>query len=284
MTVRDVVTDGVAVLTGAGFPIDDARIDASVLGRHALGWTLADWAARARESAPDGFAERFRALIARRATREPVAYITGTREFFGRPFMVRPGVLIPRPETELIVEEALRICTGLDAPVVHDIGTGSGCLAISIALECQGAIVLATDISSVALGVACANASSLGAANVTVAAVARHEFVPNDAPDGDVIVTNPPYVAERDRSSLAPDVINYEPPDALFGGEDGLDVIRDLIPAAAKRLKPGGWLLMEIGAGQAEAVSELLRAAGLQPLDPLLDLQAIPRVVRARRA
>ena len=168
--------------------------------------------------------------------------------------------------------------------VVHDIGTGSGCLAISVALECRGAAVLATDISSIALGVACANASSLGAANVTFASVAAHEFVPTDAPDADVIVTNPPYVAERDRSSLAPDVINYEPPDALFGGEDGLDVIRDLIPAAATRLRPGGWLVMEIGAGQAAAVSEMLRGAGLQPLDPLLDLQAVPRVVRARRA
>ncbi len=282
MTVRDVVTDGVGVLTGAGFPIADARIDAAVLARHALGWTLTDWAARSRESAPADFAERYRALVARRASREPVAYITGTREFFGRSFTVRPEVLIPRPETELIVEEALRICPALDAPIVHDIGTGSGCLAISIALECQRAAVLATDTSPLALQVARENAARLGAASVRFAAVTGNQFVPDDAPDADVIVTNPPYVAERDRSSLAPDVVDFEPPEALFGGMDGLDVIRELIPAAAKRLKPAGWLLMEIGRDQASAVSDLLRAAGLQPLGPLVDLQGIPRVVRAR--
>ena len=283
MTVRDVVTDAVATLSGAGFPSADARIDAAVLARHLLGWSLADWAARDREPAPPDFQQQLRGLVRRRAGHEPVAYLTGQKEFYGRTFRVTRAVLIPRPETELLVEEAVRALSSQHAPLVADIGTGSGCLAITIALECPGATVIGTDISAEAIAVALDNAERLGAANLRFALVNDHEFVPADDLF-DLIVSNPPYVPQRDRATLAADVRDHEPAGALFGGDDGLDVIRALVPAAAARLRPAGILLMEIGAGQSEAVDRILTASGLTPAEPIRDLQGIPRVVRARRA
>jgi release factor glutamine methyltransferase len=287
MTVFQATAAAAEVLTGAGFGPEDARRDASVLARHVLGWTLADWGARSRDTAPAGFREQLAALAHRRATREPVAYITGVRAFYGREFQVSPAVLIPRPETEGVIEAALSIVAGITNHEEHeereeltlvDVGTGSGCLAVTLALEIPGSQVMASDISSAALTVARANAERLGA---------RVEFVEASLiPAGvvaDVIVSNPPYVPERDRDSLSPDVRDFEPAGALFAGPDGLDVIRQLVPAARHALRPGGWLVMEIGAGQADAVADIARTAGLA-LDRIApDLQGIPRVVVARR-
>jgi release factor glutamine methyltransferase len=283
MTVRDVVTGAVATLSGAGFPTADARIDTGVLARHLLGWSLADWAARDREPAPPDFQEQLRGLIRRRAGHEPVAYLTGLKEFYGRTFRVTRAVLIPRPETELLVEEAMRALSTMRAPLVVDIGTGSGCLAITIALECPRATVIGTDISVEAIAVAFDNAERLRAANLRFALVGDEEFVPTTDGPVDVIVSNPPYVPLRDRGTLTPDVRDHEPARALFGGDDGLDVIRDLVPAAAARLRPAGTLLMEIGAGQSEAVERILTASGLTPAELIRDLQGIPRVLRAVR-
>jgi release factor glutamine methyltransferase len=235
-------------------------------------------------SSPE-FAEAFDELIRRRASREPVAYITGVREFYGREFHVTPAVLIPRPETELVVEEALsalpstrRASGGL---FIVDVGTGSGCLAVTMALERPDARVLATDISAAALEVARANAQALGVAD-------RVEFMrtsllpPLDAP-ADMIVSNPPYIPERDRPTLQPDVREFEPVQALFGGDDGLDVIRALVQAAAGALRRGGWLVMEIGAGQGPAVRTLIEQAGALSLGHVQpDLQGIERVVVAK--
>ena len=199
-------------------------------------------------------------------------------------------MLIPRPETEILVEAVLGILRSEDSPglldprvspVILDVGTGSGCIAITLALECPAARMTATDISPGALNVARANADALGAGRI--------EFVETSLvparllPRPTIIVSNPPYVRERDRASLAPDVRDFEPAGALFAGPDGLDVIRELIPAARASLVPGGWLLMEIGAGQAKAVSDAVRAAGLQLERVRLDLQGIPRVVIARQ-
>jgi len=283
MTVRDVVTGAVAALSGAGFPSADARIDTGVLARHLLGWSLADWAARDREPAPPGFQEQLRDWIRRRAGHEPVAYLTGEKEFYGRTFRVTRAVLIPRPETELLAEEAMRALSTMRAPLVVDIGTGSGCLAITIALECPRATVIGTDISAEAIAVALDNAERLHAANLRFALVGDDEFVPPTDEPVDVIVSNPPYVPQRDRGTLTPDVRDHEPARALFGGDDGLDVIRDLVPAAAARLRPAGTLLMEIGAGQSEAVERILIASGLTPAELIRDLQGIPRVLRAVR-
>ena len=229
-------------------------------------------------------------MIARRARAEPIAYLTGEREFFGRAFRVTPDVLIPRPETELVVEEALACLHARRPdpersrpPVVVDVGTGSGCIAITLALEYPSARVVATDISEAALAVAMDNARALDTADrVTF----RHgPLLAGWNEPVDVIVSNPPYVAVTDRGALPDDVVRYEPATALFGGEDGLDVMRALIPAAAAALVPGGWLIMEMGLGQADEVQRLIREAPDLDLVRLTsDLQRILRVVVARRS
>jgi release factor glutamine methyltransferase len=279
VTIAETVVAAAEILRDAGFEPDEARRDVSVLARHELQWNLADWAARSREDAPDGFAEQLNALARRRATREPVAYITGVREFFGREFRVAPGVLIPRPETEAIVEHVVSRRERFPAaPVILDIGTGSGCLAVTVSLELPHTRVVATDTATVALGAARANAERLGASVEFVQA----SLIPAGL-QPDVIVSNPPYVPERDRASLSADVRDFEPATALFSGPDGLDLIRELLPAAARQLNSGGWLFMEIGAGQSSAVADLVGAAGLDLESVEPDLQKIPRIVIARR-
>ena len=272
---------GARTLERAGATRDSATRDASLLARHALGWSAETWLTRYREPATDTFQQSFDALIARRSEGEPIAYLTGEREFFGRPFRVTPAVLIPRPETELIVEAALeRISTG-GAPTIVDVGTGSGCLAITLALERPHARIIATDVSARALDVARANAEALGA-------VGRVDFRQVSLLDGidhaDLVVSNPPYVAERDRASLPREVAAFEPQEALFGGADGLEIIRRFLPEVSRVLVPGGWLVMEIGAGQADAITQLMNGVStLALLEIRRDLQQIPRSVVARR-
>lgn len=286
MTVRESVDAAAGVLTRAGFSVDDARRDAAVLARHLLGWSLAEWALRAGRQAPHGFGERLTGLARRRAAHEPVAYLTGSREFYGRDFCVSRAVLIPRPETEGVVDEALRVLRGTDfkgvRPVVADVGTGSGCIAITLALEWPAARVLATDTSPGALDVARENALRLGAP-VEFFRTAPPAFLPSDTSEVDLIVSNPPYVAESDRATLPPDVRDFEPAEALFAGEDGLSVIRALVRAAARNLARGGTLIMEIGPSQAGEVRRLLAAAGFDDVSVQPDLQGLPRIAVARR-
>jgi release factor glutamine methyltransferase len=282
MTVNDCVNDAAGVLVAAGFASDEARRDASVLARHALGWTLVQWAAGSRETASDKLSVRLMAFAHRRATHEPVAYITGVREFYGRDFAVTPAVLIPRPETEALVEDVLRALetgTGTTgSPTIVDVGTGSGCIAITLALERPTARVIATDVSAAALDVARANARALGATGVVFQ---QTSLVPADVRSIDVIVSNPPYIPEGDRASLPVDVRDFEPAVALFSRGDGLDVIGRLVAAARTALSPGGWLIMEIGVNQAAVVSDIVRQSGLRLEHIRADLQGIPRVVVA---
>jgi release factor glutamine methyltransferase len=285
-TLAEHAADAARTLVAAGLASDDSRQDAALLARWALGWSHAEWLARHREKPVDTFAETYQSAIRRRANREPVAYIIGTREFYGRSFRVTPDVLIPRPETELVVEEALALLAALGsapgAPRVADVGTGSGCLAVTIALERPTAHLIAIDISEAALRIAYENARELGAANRIE--FWRGAFLPRGVPPLDLIVTNPPYVAERDRDDLPIEVRGFEPAQALFGGPDGLRVIRALVPEAATALRPGGWLVMEIGMGQDGAVAEVLGETGAFALHHIRhDLQDIPRVVVARR-
>lgn len=281
-TVADVSRHSVAALVKAGFPIEDARRDVSVLVRHLLDWDTADWLSRQHDATPVGLVARLDALVSRRSLGEPVAYLCGHREFYGRAFVVSPAVLIPRPETELLVERALaaiddRAGMRRDVPII-DIGTGSGCIAITLAAERPGVRVVATDTSAAALEVARANASRHGVTD-------RLRFSEGTLTSGvsgvDVVVSNPPYVPERDRNRLMRDVRDFEPSSALFAGEDGLDVIRPLIPEAQTALRPGGTLLLEIGAGQADAVGDLLAAAGFTTIRRWPDLAGILRVVEA---
>lgn len=270
-------------LIAAGWNPTAARRDAELLARHVLGWDAAAWLVRQREPAPHGFAPAFSDLIDRRRFHEPMAYITGTREFYGRDFRVTRDVLIPRPETELVVDEALGVLGAFAAtrPVrLADVGTGSGCLAVTLALERHDARVMATDISVAALAIARHNADRLGVGPRIE--FRRASFVGGAAGSFDLIVSNPPYVPEQDRPTLEPDVREYEPAVALFSGRDGLGAIRRLIPAAARALVPGGWLVMELGAGQAEDVVLLSEREGLTAIRVAPDLAGIPRVLVAR--
>lgn len=284
MTLYREVRRARARLVAAGIPDDEAALDAELLARHVLGWERATFIAHQPEEAPAGFADRFEALIARRARREPVAYIRGTQEFWGRDFLVRPGALIPRPETELIVEEALAWSTtrARGTPVrVLDIGAGSGCLAVTLALELPDARVAATDVSANAIAIASENARRLGAD----VAFHRGGGLASAQPPFDLIVSNPPYVAEADYRGLPREVRDYEPETALVGGTDGLDVAREVVRASAAALIPDGLLLMEIGAGQAAGAAQTLAdAKGMELLRIRTDLQGIARVVVARRA
>lgn len=273
--------DAARRLERSGLTRDTAARDAALLARHALGWSAEAWLTRQREEATDSFQQSFDALVARRSHEEPIAYLTGEREFFGRPFLVTPSVLIPRPETELVVEAALeRLPETGGTPLVVDAGTGSGCLAITIALERPRARVIATDISERALDVARANAARLGAGRVEF----RHASLLEGVDRADLIVANPPYVAGRDRASLPREVAAFEPHEALFGGQDGFEVIGRLLPAAARVLAARGWLVMEIGAGQADDVAQLFeRIPTLRLVEIRRDLQRIPRSVIAER-
>jgi len=203
----------------------------------------------------------YRALIARRAAGEPTQYLTGTREFYGRPFAVDPRVLIPRPETELLVEAVLQALPKDREARLLDLCTGSGCVAISIALERPGARLVATELSPDAAEVARANAAALAATDLVDVRVGDlFGPVESEAPF-DVIVANPPYVPRGEIPTLSAEV-RREPARALDGGEDGLDVVRRIVAGAPRFLVPAGLLALEIGDGQGPAVQSLLEAAG----------------------
>jgi release factor glutamine methyltransferase len=274
-------------LRTAGIPDSEADLDARLLAEHVLGWDTARFfSTAAADPEPPGFADRYQAVVARRTAREPVSYIVGRHEFWGLQFEVTPAVLIPRPETELIVEIALEVLDGRSAKAsrysVADVCTGSGCIAIALAHERPTAGLLATDTSDAAIDVARRNAA---AHRVT----GRVQFVKADVLEGvdgpfDIIVANPPYVQEGDRATLQPEVRDHEPGEALFAGPDGLDVIRRLVAQAPARLKPDGMLIFEIGFGQAETVERLISSTGgLRMIGLRRDLQGIPRTAVARR-
>jgi release factor glutamine methyltransferase len=262
----------------AGIAALDAPVDAEVLARHLLGWDRATLLVRGRETPPADFAERFQSLIDRRSRHEPVAQIVGHREFWGLEFEVTRDVLVPRPETELIVEVALEIADRSRPLNILDVGTGTGCLAIAIAVELPAARITATDFTPAALAVARRNADRHRVED-------RVRFLQSnllDAIEGsfDLIVSNPPYVPERD--VLPRDVAEYEPHQALFAGPDGLDVLRLLIARAPGSLVPGGSLIVEFGFGQAAAVRALATAAGWRVIEIRKDLQGIERVACLR--
>lgn len=278
MTLRQRITAAKARLVAAGIEPSEAARDILLLARHVLGWDRATLHARDSDPPPAGFDAAYEAAIERRTHREPIAYITGVQEFWNRDFVVSPAVLIPRPETELIIEEALSTVFGRAA----DVGTGSGCLAVTLAAEVPRARIVATDISAPALEVARANARRHGVADRVEFREARYL----EGIDGpfDLIVSNPPYVTDDEYAALAPEVHDFEPRSALAAGPDGLNDIREVLSAAAGALRSGGVLLMEIGHGQADAVQALVASTpslSLIRISP--DLQGIPRIVVAQR-
>jgi release factor glutamine methyltransferase len=228
-------------------------------------------------------AESFRKFVARRASREPLQYIIGQQEFFKLKFEVTPDVLIPRPETELIVEAALDLLKTEDAPLIADVGTGSGCIAISLLHEMPRARAVGIDISSKALIVARRNAECH-------AVLKRFELLRSDGlstlaeePIFSAIVSNPPYIPVKEIESLQPEVRDHEPLSALVAGEDGLSHIRPLVREAAHLLKPAGYLIFEIGFDKGAAVKELIDLTVWDLIEIKNDLQQIPRAFVLRK-
>jgi release factor glutamine methyltransferase len=249
---------------------ESGRLDAEVLLAHALNCRRIELYTRYTEPAADEARDRFRELVRRRVKGCPVAYLVGRKEFFSLELEVSPAVLIPRPDTELVVVEFLQLAKLKAFPTVLDVGTGSGCLAVAIAKRQKGAQVTAVDLSPDALAVASRNADL---------------FAPLTADERfDFIVSNPPYIPTADLADLAPGVRDYEPHLALDGGEDGFAVFERLLAGAEDRLKPDGWLLVEIGAPQeASARQRIAARPGYESVEVLIDGSGHPRVLKARR-
>jgi release factor glutamine methyltransferase len=269
-----------AALQAARQSLDIA--EARLLLRHVLGVEAAWLEAHRDDVLARSAVEAFAALVERRTCGEPVAYLLGFREFYGREFSVTPAVLIPRPETELLVEIARGKLGSGDtascAATLLDLGTGSGCVAITLALELPGALVAAADISAAALAVARANAGLLGA---DVSFVESDWFERFADQRFDCIVGNPPYVAAGDAHLAAGD-LRFEPLAALACGADGLDAIRHIVAAAPRHLEPGGWLFLEHGYDQAGAIGRLLAQRGFTEIEQHPDLAGIVRASGGR--
>jgi len=327
VAVRTALREAFAQLCAAG--VLSHTLAAELLLLHVLGRDRAWLYAHPEESLSEEIAEQFQALIARRAAGEPTQYLTGRQEFWGLEFEVTPDVLIPRPETEHVIEVALdRLAlreiragrpqaTSGEGFLIADIGTGSGCLAITLAMELPGATVYATDISQDALVVARRNAvrhgvaermqfeecnllegfSSAGARNIVPlqekiasvgdgeSPVTSHESARcGGARSFDLIVSNPPYVGRRETETLPIEVRGHEPESALYGGEEGCELYAGLISHAARNLKPGGILVLELGHNSLPAVQPLLDAATWANVGVTNDLAGIPRVIAAERS
>jgi release factor glutamine methyltransferase len=279
---REALSAAVDALRAAG--VDDPRLDAELLLCEATGWDRAHLAADPEAEIPPAAARRFGETVRRRLRREPVAYILGRRGFRQIELAVDPRVLIPRPETELLVELALELAPRR----VLDVGTGSGAIALAVATELPDCEVAATDTSAAALEVARANTERLGLAD-------RVELVEGTLPDSgefDLVLANLPYVSEAEWGGLEPEVTEWEPREALLAGPDGLDAIRSLFltgrfrpcsPLWRTRAKsPVGCVALEVGEGQAAAVGELMREAGFGAVETRVDLAGIERVVVGR--
>jgi release factor glutamine methyltransferase len=262
---------------------ESPRLDAQVLLAHALGCKRIELYTRHDEPASDEARTKFRELVRKRIEGCPVAYLVGRKEFFSLEFEVGPAVLIPRPDTECVMTECLQLARGLAEPHVLDIGTGSGCLAVTAAVRHKGAKVTAVDLSPEALAVAAKNAARHKVED-------RIRFLQGDlfapVPAGekfDFILSNPPYIPHDVIPTLEPGVRDYEPHLALDGGPDGYAVFERLVAGAPDYLKPGGYLIVEIGAPQEQHARERIRARGGYELGKtILDGSGHPRVLRAK--
>lgn len=286
-TIAEAINEGARRLERAG--AQDARRTAGVLLAHRLGLDRTHLLTRPEQAISEEDYKTFLQMIERRAAGEPLQYITGHQEFYKLDFLVTPAVLIPRPETEFLVERVLRLAreTQQAAPLIVDLGTGSGGIAVTLAIEIPGACLIATDVSGAALAVARQNAARHGVGS-------RIEFYEGDlfAPlaglgidnQVDLLVCNPPYVAAGEPELVQREVRDYEPHTALFGGADGLIFYPRLLAEGIAYVKPGGHLVCEIGYNQLGAITALVAASGWQTVDVIEDLQGIPRTLTIRRA
>jgi release factor glutamine methyltransferase len=273
------IRDGARLAAAIGVSFDEGYREAQGLLAHVMVCSRAKLCAAQRDPVPATVRSAYDALIERRASGEPYAYLVGSRGFYGLDFLATPEVLIPRPETELLVEAALERLPGTGPAKVLDLGTGSGVVAITLARLRPRAQVTAVDVSAGALWVARQNAARLGAEHVRFVAGNWYESLPGE--HFDLIVSNPPYVASRDRH-LAEADLRFEPRIALDGGQDGLDPICRIVRDAPSHLNLGGWLLLEHAYDQAGRCCDLLVAAGMVQVFSLRDLAGIERVSGGR--
>ena len=265
--------------------IDTPRLEAEVLLAHVMELDRFHLYTRFDAEPSREQLDGFRKLVSERARHCPTQYLLGRSEFCSRSFKVGRDVLVPRPETEHLVERAVELAKGFDEPVVVDIGTGSGCIAICIALECARAKVYATDISPQALAIAAENAAEHGVGErVRLAEGDLFGALEGEGLEGrvNILASNPPYISRRELAEVMPEVRDWEPLIALDGGEDGLDVVRRIAQGASSLIAPGGWLLLEIGAGQADEARQIVEAGlDCEKVELIQDLQRIPRVLVA---
>jgi release factor glutamine methyltransferase len=282
-TISQAIAEGASKLHAAG--IQQERRTAGLLLCHAIGIDRAHLLTKSEEQIDDVKYKAYLGLVERRAAGEPVQYLTGHQEFYGLDFFVSPDVLIPRPETELLVEQALKIVDtqGLKRPLIVDVGTGSGCIAITLAVNLLNARLIAIDASDRALIIGLNNAAKHQV-------IDRIEFLEGDLlkplvnrgleASVDLIVSNPPYVDEDLKSSIQREVRDWEPHGALFGGVNGIEFYRRLVSECPEYLKSGGHLLFEIGCGQLEAIEGMLAGSpSLKLVEVTNDLQGIPRTL-----
>ncbi|APR99319.1 peptide chain release factor N(5)-glutamine methyltransferase [Pajaroellobacter abortibovis] len=263
--------------------IEQPRLDAEVLLAHALHTTRIQLILEAHRILEPSELARFRACVLRRRTREPVAYICGEKEFYGRSFQVDARVLVPRPETEILVDTVLRRIGSSSLSLCGlDLCTGSGCIAITLAREWPTTVLYAVDISPSALEVAHENKLRLGAHNVVL--LEGDLFKPVEGyPPFDLIVANPPYIAQKDLVDLMPDVRLFEPYLALEAGEEGLDKLQQIIVESPRFLREGGFIAVEVGRGQAECVKDWMESVRLQEIEITYDYTRVERIVSAMR-
>ncbi|MBS1794280.1 MAG: peptide chain release factor N(5)-glutamine methyltransferase [Acidobacteria bacterium] len=277
--IAEMLREATAILDRAG--VAEARREAGSLLAFALGKDRAFLIAHSDRELSETEAANYRSLLQRRAQREPFQYITGRQEFYGLDFAVAPGVLIPRPETEAIVENALEILETRENPRFCEIGVGSGCISVSMLVNLAKAAAVGLDISPEAIAIARRNAETHRVAE-------RFELRRSDVYEAlagerfDLIVSNPPYIPRSEIDDLQAEVRDFEPLNALTDGGDGLSIIEKIVAGAPRFLEPGGWLLMEIGFGQAAAVGALFDRRFWRSAEILADLQGIPRTVRAQ--
>jgi release factor glutamine methyltransferase len=276
--------DTAVALTAAG--IDNVRFEARLLLSHATGLAIEQLISRGPDAAPAAVAATLRELTARRVRREPMAYILGEREFWGLPFKVSPAVLIPRPDSETVIETVLDLLPDRGAKLrILDLGLGSGCLLLTLLREYPQATGVGIDASEAALAIARVNAEALGVApRARLSTGDWREAGWMERLEGpfDLLVSNPPYIESAVVEGLMPEVARHEPRLALDGGADGLAAYRIIAAASPALVGPGGWAVVEVGEGQAPAIASLFAAAGLAPGPARADLGGVERVVPAQ--